>query len=158
MQFSPRTLRDGAVAGALATTVMTAFMKAVQWSGFYRDDALPPEKITERVLDKTGVSAETDQRDETLIFVAAHWAFGMVAGALFGLLHRRLRPPVPTLVHGTIFGLLVWLVSYPGWVPALGLMRSPRRQRQDQAALPFLAHVVYGASLGLSFQSLDREA
>lgn len=144
---------NGALAGGVATTLMTVFMKASQWTGLYRD-AIPPEKITKRMLRAVGMSAHTNAASETALTAAGHWAFGMAGGAIFGVLHRFLRLPISAPVHGLIFGLLVWFVSYMGWIPAVGLLRHPKRQRWDQALMPALAHIVYGASLGVAFDRL----
>lgn len=150
-----RAAAGGAVAGGIATTAMTVFMKLAQWTGLYRDE-IPPKKITGRALAAVGARARLDEEAETALTAAGHWAFGMLGGALFGGLHKLLRLPIPTFVHGIIFGLLVWLVSYLGWLPAAGLLRHPAHQRRDQALMPLLAHVVYGASLGAAFETVDR--
>ncbi len=61
---------------------------------------------------------------------------GVVTGALFGVLCRRLRLSVPALPRGVINGSLVWLVSDRGWVSALGAVlralvgRRPRHQHR----------------------------
>jgi uncharacterized membrane protein YagU involved in acid resistance len=134
---------------------MTAFMKMSQWTGLYRDE-LPPAKITQAALDAAGMRAGVDDATETALTVANHWAFGTVAGTLFGAVSPVLRLPLPPALQGTVFGLVVWFISYMGWVPAAGLMRHPRQQRLDQALMPLLAHVVYGLTLGMAFGALER--
>ncbi len=149
-----RSAMYGAVAGGVATTLMTIFMKASQWTGLYRDE-IPPEKITKRALRFVGLGGRMNNASETALTGVAHWAFGMAGGAVFGVLHRFLRLPISAPIHGLIFGLLVWFVSYMGWIPALRLLRHPKDQRRDQALMPVLAHVVYGASLGAAFDRLE---
>lgn len=146
--------QHGAYAGALATVAMTGFMKASQWSGLYRDE-IPPTKLVSRSLTRLGLRAKTGNQAETGLIAAGHWAFGMAAGSVFGLLHRRSRGQLRALIAGVGFGLLIWAISYMGWIPALGLLRGPWRQRRAQAYMPLLAHVVYGAALGLAAEALE---
>ncbi len=87
-----------------------------------------------------------------------HWAFGTVAGTLFGAACQVLRVPVPAALQGIVFGLVVWFTSYMGWIPATGLMRHPRHQRTDQALMPLLAHAVYGITLGIAVGALERRS
>ena len=47
-----------------------------------------------------------------------------------------------------LFGIAVWAVSYAGWVPKLGLMQPPSRDRPGRPTAMILAHLVYGATLG----------
>jgi hypothetical protein len=41
----------------------------------------------------------------------------------------------------------IWLVSYQGWVPALGIMPPASRDRRGRVATMLVAHWVYGAAL-----------
>ncbi|MCA1665862.1 MAG: DUF1440 domain-containing protein, partial [Thermomicrobia bacterium] len=67
---------------------------------------------------------------------------------LFGVLHRRLPFRVPAALHGMVFGSLVWVTSYQGWIPALGIMPPASDDRPDRPRVMFLAHLLYGALLG----------
>ena len=69
--------------------------------------------------------------------------------ALFALVERRPHPPVPTVPAGILFGTAVWLVSYQGWVPALGIMAPPSRDRPGRPQAMLAAHLLYGAVLGV---------
>jgi hypothetical protein len=151
-----RAALDGALAGAGATTLMTGFMKGSQWAGYYQDE-IPPEKITKRSLWRAGASEAVDEEAEQVILTGlGHWAFGMVGGGIFGVLHKLLPVPVPATLHGLVFGLLVWYVSYKGWIPATGLIAPPERQPREIARMPLYAHVVYGSTLGALFSSAQR--
>ena len=155
MNQTTRVAANGALAGGVATLLMTALMKAYQATGLFRGP-IPPTRITRAALDVVGAGNEVDDETETAVMAAGHWGYGMACGALFGVLHTRIRPPIPTAVHGTLFGLLIWALSYMGWVPAAGIMPHPARQNPAQAFMPLLAHVVYGSTLGLTFDALDR--
>lgn len=41
-----------------------------------------------------------------------------------------------------------WLVNYGGWIPVLGILPPPHRDRTDRQATMIVAHLVYGAVLG----------
>ena len=149
-------IQHGAYAGALATTAMTGVMKAGQWTGFYHLD-IAPKEITEVALDKAGLRQQMSEGEEIGLTAINHWAYGMGGGAVFGLLRRRLDPPLPGAIQGIIFALGIWVISYMGWVPAVGLMPAVWNQRPDRALELLLAHVVYGATLGFTFDALEHE-
>ena len=155
MQTLTRAVMNGAIAGGIATTLMTAFMKAYQATDLYRGK-LPPTRVTEKSLDATGVDYDEGGTTEVVTIAAGHWGYGMAGGAFFAALRRLLGISIPAVLHGTLFGLLVWGVSYMGWVPAAGIMPPPWRQRSEQALMPLLAHVVYGSVLGVAFDRLER--
>jgi len=47
------------------------------------------------------------------------------------------------------FGALIWLISYKWWLPALGLMPLPERDKLTRPPTMVLAHMVYGTTLDL---------
>ena len=107
----------------------------------------PPEQITVTALDAGGAGG-MDSRAQQALAGALHLGFGGSLGIGFGLLRRRLRLPSPP-APGMAFGALVWLISYKGWLPALGLMPPPERDKPTRPPMMVLAHLVYGATLDL---------
>lgn len=110
---------------------------------------LPPRKIVEATIH----AASTKRVDESVVkaaSVGAHFAFGAGAGVAFSALQKRL--PMAPMPAGILFGLLVWVVSYKGWIPALKILPPPSRDDPARARTMLLAHLVYGASLGLSLR------
>ena len=81
--------------------------------------------------------------------VIGHLGFGVGIGVVFALLDRRVRLPFGSAVHGVVYATLVWAASYKGWVPALGLMPPPERDRPGRPATMLVAHGVCGWPLGL---------
>ena len=145
MQRDLQALRDGAVGGIVGTVTMSAVMLVSEKTGLMPRQ--PPEDIAAAALDAVGVSERDEKTDEALA-VLAHFGFGAAGGAIFGLLHRRLRLPIPAAVHGVVFGSLVWAASYKGWIPALSILPPPERDQPGRPATMLLAHWVYGATLG----------
>ena len=146
MQRDLRAIGDGALGGALGTATMSAVMLAARRAGI--SGQLPPERITEAALDAAVGAGARDERTLELLSTLTHFGFGIGIGALFGVLHRRLHPPAGARLHGIVFATLVWLVSYRGWIPALGLLPPPERDRPGRPVTMVLAHWVYGWTLG----------
>lgn len=145
MQRDLKAALDGALAGGIATLAMSLVMLASEKVGGM--DRHPPDEIAGAALDAVGLPDASEKETDALA-MALHLAFGIGMGGLFGLLHRRLRPPVPPALHGLIFGSLVWAVSYKGWVPALRIMPPPERDLPGRPETMLLAHWVYGGILG----------
>jgi hypothetical protein len=145
MQQDLQALRDGAIGGVVGTATMSAVMLAGEKTGLLPRQ--PPEDIAVAALDAAGMTGRSEAMQNVLA-VLAHFGFGAASGAVFGLLHRRLRLPIPAALHGVVFGSLVWAVSYKGWIPTLGILPPPERDQPGRPATMLLAHWVYGATLG----------
>jgi uncharacterized membrane protein YagU involved in acid resistance len=143
MQKRTSLFLDGALAGGVATLCMSLVMIGSKKLGVQGEH--PPKRIAEAVLASTGDSQQPQPKVEALS-VAAHFGFGMVAGGVFALLERRLSLKRPIL-SGVAYGLLVWAVSYKGWIPALNILPPPERDRPGRPTTMIAAHVVYGAVL-----------
>ncbi len=146
MQRDVKAILDGALGGAVGTAGMSALMLAAGKAGLMGEH--PPDKIAGAALDAAGVHAR-DEEDQDALATALHFGFGIGCGALFGLLHRRLPFHVPAALHGIVFASLIWVTSYQGWVPALGIMPPASEDRPDRPRIMFLVHLVYGAILGV---------
>lgn len=146
-------VRRGVAAGALATVVMSAFMLAGRKAGTRGE--LPPKKITRAAAHSVG--NHPDPAELKLATVGAHFGFGMAAGAGYTALDRKLRLPVPPVLKGIAYGMAVWFGSYNGWVPALGIMPPSNRDLPGRARMILVAHVIYGAILGLVARQDSRQ-
>jgi hypothetical protein len=140
-------------AGAIATAAMTAVMIPVQRAT--DRGHVPPDKIVREGLRRAGVEPSREGRH--LLTAFAHLAFGAAMGPLLAVLRRRriALSGLPAPIHGALFGLGVWVVSYGGWAPALALIPPPQRDRPGRQAGAIAGHLVYGAVLGAL---LDRPA
>ena len=131
---------EGAAAGVAATVVMTAVLEVGRRLSLFRTH--PPARIVRRVL------AGSPQRrlpSEVLLTGLAHLSYGASCGAVFALLTRRHSAAGPRL--GVGYGLLLWLAGYGGWVPAIGAVPPPNRDRPGRQLTLVAGHVVYGAVL-----------
>jgi uncharacterized membrane protein YagU involved in acid resistance len=139
-----RRLLTGAVAGGAATVPMSAVMLAARRTRVMRSRQ-PPEEIVERASARAGLAAGPAELRP--VAAAAHLAFGAAAGAVFALVARG--PRIARLAEGLAFGAGVWFVSYRGWLPELGLMPDGARDEPERQATMLVAHLVYGAALGV---------
>lgn len=58
---------------------------------------------------------------------------------------------------GMGYGLLVWVVSYMGWLPAVRLFPyAPKSEPAPRNALMIFAHFVFGSSLAALYYALSR--
>jgi hypothetical protein len=129
----------GAIGGIVGTAAMTAAMRRLHRRLPARERyPLPPREITERT---TPVPSGAVSADLTLI---NHFGFGAAAGALMA----GARPP--GVVGGSLWGLLVWLASYFGWVPASGILRPASSHPARRNALMILVHLVWGSVAALT--------
>ncbi len=140
----PRMGAIGAGSGAVATLTMSALMLAAQKAGL--TGKLPPRKITQRALE--ALHLRRGRKTDDVATFAAHLGYGSACGALYsGWLRGRVMPRSP-VTEGVLFGGVVWLASYFVWVPALGILPPPTKDRPGRAVTMFIAHVIFGAVLG----------
>lgn len=130
----------GAAAGVVATGVMSVLMEVGRRSTSFRRQ--PPTLIVRTML--TGRPTRAVPAEEGLSLLA-HFGYGASCGALFGLMTRRHGSAGPGLAVG--YALILWLVSYAGWIPAAGALAPPQRDHPGRQITLIAGHVVYGAVL-----------
>ena len=150
-----RSPAGGALAGLAATAPMTLVMEVLHRQlPRHERHALPPRTITMRVARRTGQHHRLDQDQRLGATLAAHFAYGAAAGGLYAPIAQSLH--LPAVPGGIGFGLLVWLVSYLGWLPAVGLFPPPAEESPRRSAVMIAAHMVWGAALGALLQTASR--
>jgi uncharacterized membrane protein YagU involved in acid resistance len=147
----------GALAGVAATVAMSGVMLLMQRLGLM--GRTPPRQIVEDALRTIGAHRAMTRRGRKRMAAVAHLGFGATQGALFATLTRvpvllGRKAMVPTATKGIAFGLVVWVSSYAGWIPLLGILPKPSRDRPGRPTSMILAHVVYGLALAKSVASL----
>jgi len=152
-----RLVAIGSASGVAATAVMSCVMVGAREAGLMSE--IPPHEMASRAVDRTPAGDETGGEERRALGWLSHFAFGAAAGALYAPLRSVVRTPGPAALHGAGYALVIWLVSYMGWIPSLGLM--PRADRDEPGRQPAMvvAHLVFGAVLGALVQSrLPRQA
>lgn len=137
-------MRNGLIAGALATLPMTVVILVSRWLGLFR--TLPPEQIARNAADEVGLEELEHNPAFGPIWLLLHEAFGTGCGALYQAVGPLLPPRI---AGGILYGLGVWAVNYLGIMPALGLFPAIRRAGRRRTTVMIVAHLVYGAALAL---------
>lgn len=127
----------GSVAGVAATSAMTTYMIALERLGVMR--AQPPRMIVDRVAPDLSEPAANAAAG------VSHAAYGALAGAAFAQLASG-RAHAPAL--GIVYGLVLWVAGYEGWVPVLGALPPAHRDRPARVGTMLTAHLLYGYVLG----------
>jgi hypothetical protein len=134
----------GAIAGFVATLAMTAAMRRLHRQLPARERyPLTPREIVDATVRPRAATAP----DLTLI---AHFAYGAGCGALLAALGPR-----PGRLGGVLAGGTVWLTSYMGWIPALGVLTPATAHPLRRNALMFAAHMSWGWSTAEAIRELS---
>jgi uncharacterized membrane protein YagU involved in acid resistance len=117
--------------------------------------SLPPREITMKVMEKWGIREKLGPEARAAWTLVNHFGYGTMAAVMYSLVASRV--PAGALLKGPIFGALVWLVSYLGLLPALGVLDPATKHPRLRNALMFLVHVVWGLFLGVFVETLLSE-
>lgn len=148
-------LRQGVLAGLIATVPMTLFMFAAhrllpRWQKY----ALPPERATNEIAERTEVAENMSKPQSLGASLVAHFGFGSSMGALYGPIAKRV--PLPPVVKGIGFGLLVWAANYAGIFTALKMRASAFNEPMPRNAMMIASHMIWGGTLGIVEDLLER--
>jgi len=142
----------GALSGFVATLPMTIVMLLLQRLLPDREQhPLPPEQMADQLASASSKVKRTTTEVRRIVAIPLHFGFGAVAGVLFGVSVGRTR--VSPVASAIPFALLVWVVSYLGWVPAARILPPATEQPMGRNALMIVAHVVWGAVTGACFRA-----
>ncbi len=145
----------GAIAGLVATAPMTVAME-VLFRRLPRGERypLPPSEIVAVLEHAAGARRMAGAEEHLALTLIGHFGYGAAAGGGYGLLADRL--PLPPALRGIAYGIATWMFSYLGWLPAFGILRPATEHPGRRNALMIVAHIVYGATLGLLFERLEE--
>ena len=133
----------GAVAGFVGTMAMTSAMRRFH-ARLPASEQYPltPREIVDSALDPPDEAAKD-------VTVAAHFIYGAGCGALLAAAEPR-----PSKTVGAAAGLVVWVASYMGWIPALNLLKPATRHPFRRNALMIGVHVVWGTATAAAMREL----
>jgi hypothetical protein len=145
-----RSAVSGAGAGVAATLAMSAAMLALQRLGLM--GRTPPRHIVEHLSKRLGLGRRLPSPASKVLSAVAHLGFGAAQGAIYAVAMKTpaaldREPASPALTTSIPFALTVWAASYAGWIPALGILPPPSRDRFGRPTSMVLSHLVYGAVL-----------
>src|SRR5947209_14345884 len=109
-QYGSSSLLRGALAGLVATLPMTLFMLLIhQLLPKWQQYALPPEEITDELAERADLKKHMDKEQKVGAALVAHFGYGAAMGALYSIFTNVI--PLPAVMKGTLFGLVVWAGS-----------------------------------------------
>jgi uncharacterized membrane protein YagU involved in acid resistance len=140
----------GAVAGFVGTMAMTAAMRRLHRRLPEKERyPLTPRELVDSGSEQLGVPlANETAKDVTTI---THFVYGAAMGAVVAALN-----PDPGKRGGALAGTAVWLASYMGWIPAVGMLEPATRHPARRNALMIGAHLVWGMSTAVALRELGR--
>jgi hypothetical protein len=126
--------------GAIAAMAMTGMRAFTVDMGIV--EQAPPEAIVKQKA--RGLIRRVPRNRRPAAIELAHWGYGAIGGAAFGMLpdRVRLRPWA-----GPAYGMLVWVGFEAGIAPALGLSQAGKLRLVERVALA-ADHLLYGLILG----------
>lgn len=144
----------GAIAGAAGTVLMDqvttlAYEHQPKAARDREDNARGDKTAYVAAAEKLGVP-ETRQE---LAGNAIHWALGVGAGALYGVLRNRSRKL--GLGSGLAYGVAFWLVMDETATAVLGVAPPPQRFPWQTHARGLAGHVVLGGMIEAAFDLVD---
>jgi uncharacterized membrane protein YagU involved in acid resistance len=136
-------LMIGGIAGFVATLAMTSAMRHLH-RRLPRKQRYP---LTPReIVDATIAPPPSIAPDLT---IALHFAYGAGCGALVAAADPRIGR-----FGGALAGGAIWLTSYMGWIPALGVLKPATRHPLRRDALMIGAHFAWGWSTAEAIREL----
>ena len=143
----------GIVSGLIATAVMTLWMMVLQEAiPTERHRRLPPGDVAMGVAQKTGIAGKMDEPAKKAAIGISHFGFGIAASLLYALLFGPFQ--YLNVWSGILFGSLIYLISYTGWIPLFRIMPFPTEMTGGRNFILISSHLLWGAVLGSAAQRL----
>lgn len=153
-KISWQTIRNGALAGMIATFPMTLFMLIMgQFLPKWQHYNLPPEAITDEIAERAGIKKHMDKPERVTTALLAHVGYGTAMGPMYSLFTKKVS--FPAMLKGIVFGLGVWAGSYLGLLPALQMKTTAQQEPLQRNLLLIAAHIIWGATLGITEENLS---
>ena len=138
----------GGIAGFVGTMAMTAAMRRLH-QHLPEEERYPltPREIIDSASEGAGVPLTNEAAKD--VTTAAHFAYGAACGA--GLAALQPRAGAGT---GAAAGVMVWLGSYLGWIPALDILKPATEHPPRRNALMIAVHLIWGSATALAMREL----
>lgn len=140
----------GAVAGGVATWVMdqvtTGMLASQPPDVTEREEAARPngQSALENLVDMVAATLDIELAPDTRATVtrAAHYALGVVPGAKYGLVRRRV--PFVGAGRGLLYGFLLWAILDEYLATRLGIAAAPEAYPPETHLRGLVGHLVLG--------------
>ena len=107
---------------------------------------LPPRLIAEQIMERVGLDDRLNEGEMIRLTLFSHFGYGALFGAIYAIFENRI--PVQSSLRGALAGIVLWIGSYLGWLPAIGILRPATRHPWRRNLLMIVAHVIWGVTLG----------
>jgi uncharacterized membrane protein YagU involved in acid resistance len=146
----------GALGGLSATGPMTIVMILLHRILPARHKySLPPREITVHLAEKIGLHRKLDPEARAALTLVNHFGYGAMAATVYSLIEGGI--PLPALLKGPIFGAMVWVVSYLGLLPAVGILEPATEHPPSRNFLMIAVHLIWGLIVGIFVATLLGE-
>ena len=142
----------GMVAGFAGTVVMSVVMLVLKRAGMEPGE-LEPKEVAGNVEEKIDMRSLLSRRAFEVSWVTLHFGYGSASGAAYALA-REISGTVRPAWAGPLFGVLLWVLGYCGWLPLTGLYPPPTRVPRRKVAANIIAHTAYGATTAVTYRML----
>jgi len=115
---------------------------------------LPPRLITETITEQMGIKDRLSENALIGLTTLSHFGYGAFFGWLYALFEQRI--PLHSSLKGALAGVALWMASYLGWLPAMGLLPSATHHPWRRNLLMIVAHVIWGVTLGEGIRKLNQ--
>ena len=134
----------GMLAGLAGTAALTGVIR-LERKGLpfgQKPHAVFPRKVIKKAEHLFGLPGRLSKTSETAATHASSFAYGTAMGSLYGWWASKVV--ASPWVTGPVYGLFLWGIGLAGWLPAFGIERVPWKKSPVQAAMPIIAHLIYG--------------
>ncbi|MBA3658623.1 MAG: hypothetical protein H0W67_03415 [Gemmatimonadales bacterium] len=151
-------VRTGALAGLGGAAAVTTANLIEQQLFLPRNEPFEIEPIEVAKTEARNAGHPLSTGGQWAAGTAAHLAYSALWGAIYGVAQRRLR--LPHLLHGVVFGEIIWALNYPRWgiLPQRGILPPAGERSRTRALIPLGTHAVFGLATAALFQLLSRHA
>lgn len=115
---------------------------------------LPPRLISEEIAERLGLEDRMGEGELVRLTIFSHFGYGALFGSVYALFDNRI--PMHSSLRGALAGMALWIASYLGWLPAVGILRSATRHPWRRNLLMIIAHLVWGVTLGEVMRKLTE--
>ncbi|MFQ5878729.1 MAG: hypothetical protein ACE5IZ_00930 [Dehalococcoidia bacterium] len=115
-----------------------------------------PYLVVKRALRALGWDGKWTQGQELLAADFIHYWYGVFWGLVYALIEKRV--PLPVLLKGWLLGMFLWSISFPGWIPALGIAEPAREMSKEDLWITLAAHTGYGVGTAAVYRALAEVA
>jgi uncharacterized membrane protein YagU involved in acid resistance len=137
----------GILAGTAATVPMSVVMQALHRWPRREAASLPPRQITYRIARRTGAARQLDKNGLQALTWINHFGYGAGMGGLYVLLTSRIK--AHPVLKGAAWGMIIWTISYLGWLPAAGILPPATQHTKRRNSLMLISHLVWGVTTAI---------